>query len=160
MAVELGRLPAPPYIRGFQFVRVSSMSELCTWWEIACEVNGRPCGIASNGARCYARMALEPESEMRCYLGWLGGEPVATACLVFGAGVAGLYGVGTLLQARRCGIGTAMTLAALEKARQLGYLYGVLRASAQGALLYLRLGFREYGRFGTYVWERYTACEE
>lgn len=153
MAVELELLPTAPGMEDFHFARATTLAELITWWNLACEINDRPRGIVADGARCYASMSLEAGSTMRCYLGRLRGEPVSTACLVLGAGVVGLYGIGTLPAARRRGIGTAMTLAALHEARVLGYRYGVLRASTEGAPLYRRLGFREYGRFGTYLWD-------
>ena len=152
MALELARMASPSCPPGLRFERVLSASGLVHWWEIACQVNGRPRDIVADGTRCYSRMALQPDSALQCYLGWLNGQPVATACLVFGAGVAGLGGVGTLPQVRMRGIGTAMTLAALDRARELGYQYVVLRASEQGEPLYRRLGFREYGRFGTCLW--------
>jgi len=47
---------------------------------------------------------------LRCFLGRLDGEPVATSFIVLAAGVAGLYGVGVLPEARRQGLGTTITL--------------------------------------------------
>ncbi len=153
MAAELELLPVPSPIGGFRFRQVSSVDGLTTWWKLVCKANSRPSGIVTHGARCYTRLSLEPDSAMRCYLGWLGNEPVSTACVVLGAGVAGLYGVATLQDARKQGIGTAMTLKALQLAREMGYRWAVLRASAEGAPLYRRLGFREYGKFSTYLCE-------
>ena len=89
----------------------------------------------------------------RLYLGSLEREPVATALLFLGAGVAGgLYGVGTIPEARRQGIGRAMTVVPLLEARAMGYRIGVLHTSPMGEGIYRRLGFREYCKLGRYVW--------
>lgn len=81
----------------------------------------------------------------RLYVGYVDGIPVATSILFNGAGVAGLYGVGTVPHARNQGIGGAMTVTALLDARQEGYQFAVLFSSRQGYPVYKRLGFREVG---------------
>jgi ribosomal protein S18 acetylase RimI-like enzyme len=59
--------------------------------------------------------------------------------------------IGTVPSARGRGFGTLATLATLETARSTGYSTAVLAASVDGRALYLRLGFREYGRLDRYV---------
>jgi predicted acetyltransferase len=77
------------------------------------------------------------------FLGRLDGEPVATASLLPAGGIAGVYDVSTVPEARRRGIGTAMTLATLRAARDLGYQLAFLQPSAMGRPLYERIGFRQ-----------------
>lgn len=79
---------------------------------------------------------------IRNYVGYLNGKPVATSCLFIGGGVAGIYSVATLLEARGKGIGTLLTLKPLQEAREMGYRIGALQSSEMGFNVYKRLGFR------------------
>jgi predicted acetyltransferase len=79
---------------------------------------------------------------------------VTTSSLFLGASAAGIYFVMTLPQARRQGIGTALTLAPLQEARELGYQVGVLGSSELGYPVYQRLGFEAYCRIGIYEWRK------
>jgi GNAT superfamily N-acetyltransferase len=60
-------------------------------------------------------------------------------------GVAGIYHVGVVPQARNKGIGKAVTLAACLYARDLGYRYAVLNSTDAGRPAYRQLGFGTVG---------------
>ena len=96
-------------------------------------------------------VGLTDKSPWRHYVGWLDGEVVTTASLAIVVGVAGIFNVVTLPNARRRGFGTAMTLAALREARELGYRIAVLQSSAVGLGVYRRLGFEQYSTYYIYV---------
>jgi predicted acetyltransferase len=91
---------------------------------------------------------------VRSYLALLNGQPVGTSQLFLSAGVAGIYNVTCLPEARHQGIGAALTLTALLEARIRGYRISILQASHLGYTVYRRLGFQDYGKLNTYQWER------
>jgi GNAT superfamily N-acetyltransferase len=91
------------------------------------------------------------EPDLRCFVGYHDGQPVASSARFLSNGVVGIYGVATVPAARRKGFGAAMTIAALEDGRSLGYGVGVLVATKMGAPVYERLGFREVYRVGEFA---------
>jgi ribosomal protein S18 acetylase RimI-like enzyme len=99
----------------------------------------------------YSRIGFGDDLPWRHYIGWLEEQPVAVSSLLLHAGVAGVYGVATLPEARRQGVGAAMTLAPLREARARGYAIGVLSPSDMGLRIYQRIGFREYCTVNIYA---------
>jgi ribosomal protein S18 acetylase RimI-like enzyme len=98
------------------------------------------------------RLGFGTESSLRYYYGTISGEVVAKAMLFLGAGVAGIYDAAVHPKMRRRGIGAAITLAPPVDAHEEGYRVVILHATKMGFSLYQRLGFREYCKFGNYVW--------
>jgi GNAT superfamily N-acetyltransferase len=84
------------------------------------------------------------------FLGSTDGQPVAASRLYCAGGVAGIWHVATLPEARGRGYGTAMTLVTAHAGLSLGYRMGVLLASPAGYGIYHRLGFQEYCHLDVY----------
>ena len=151
MAVDLSELPNEvPAPDDFVIEQVHDEAGLAAWVEALGSGFGEGPVEAEWVGEMYSRLGFE--GPWRHYLGLLAGEPVATATLFFGAGVAGIYFVCTVERARRRGIGAAVTLAALREVRDLGYSVGVLGSSEMGYPLYRGLGFEEHCRIGLYEW--------
>jgi GNAT superfamily N-acetyltransferase len=93
------------------------------------------------------------EARFQTYLALLDGTPVATSQLFLSEGVAGIYNVTCIPEARGQGVGSAITLGPLLKARQMGHRMGVLQASQKGYNVYRRLGFQDFGNLSLYLWE-------
>jgi predicted GNAT family acetyltransferase len=84
----------------------------------------------------------------------LNGVPVGCATVFLGAGVAGLYHVATVPWERGRGIGKAVTVAALEHAREQGYRAAILHSSKEGEPVYLRLGFEPVCTMGHWYYSK------
>jgi GNAT superfamily N-acetyltransferase len=84
------------------------------------------------------------------FLGWLRGAPVAIASLLYHAGVAGIYGVTTIPEARRQGVGAAMTLHVLRYAHANGYRFAILSPTSMSEAIYRRIGFNTYCKLHHY----------
>ena len=148
MAIDLQTLPMNLSVpTGFTSEVVDDLVALRTW-----------CGFTDQTLVADALFAwgqtlgFAPEREIVHFLGRLDGRPVATATLVLGGGVAGIYNVMTVPDAQRRGIGALMTVRPLEAARARGYQLGILQSSKMGYPLYRRLGFQDYCRLGIYLW--------
>lgn len=162
MAVDLRALnedvQAPT---GLTIERVGDLETLKTWCHTLVSSFPMPDLITEPALDWFASIGFAAQAPVRSYLGRLNGEPVATSQLLLAAGVAGIYGVSTRPDARRQGLGTALTLAALREGRELGYRVGVLGATDEGALsVYQKIGFREYCKMGIYVWKPQSEGEE
>jgi len=124
-----------------------------TWTEVVWPAMG----FSEAGRQRFLEMenflGIDPQSHRLRYLAYLNGKPVATSLLLLHAGVAGIYAVSTLPEARGKGIGGAITLAPLRQARDRGYHIGTLQASRMGFPVYRRLGFQEVFQVQEYEWK-------
>jgi GNAT superfamily N-acetyltransferase len=93
----------------------------------------------------------DPETTL-AYIGRLNDKPVAISLLFLAAGVAGIYSVATIPEARRKGIGALITQYPLRQARSMGYHFGILQSSEMGLNVYRSLGFQEYCKINVYRW--------
>jgi ribosomal protein S18 acetylase RimI-like enzyme len=81
----------------------------------------------------------------------LDGRPVAAAMAFDHDGDCGIFNVGTRPEARRRGLGTAVTAMLLHDARARGCATASLQASPMAEHLYASLGFRDLGRWLEFV---------
>ncbi len=90
--------------------------------------------------RLYISLGLSGDQPLHHYIARLNGESVGALSLFLGREAAGIYNVEVAEARRRRGVGTAMTRAVLEEARDLGYGVGVLGPTRESRSMYERLG--------------------
>lgn len=152
MALDLATLTMPslPPNTILQEVRDAAMLE--TWVTTLSEGYELGREIAAALAHGFHRFGFGESSPMRAFLALHNDRPVACSCVHLAHGIAGIYCVATLPEARRQGFGAAVTAEPLRIARDLGYHVGVLHASPMGAPVYQHLGFQEYCRISLYLY--------
>jgi GNAT superfamily N-acetyltransferase len=116
-------------------------------------------------AAAYETMGLAPDVTRKAFATperWLAAQwhvqvvyehdrPVAGAMLLFSHGIAGVYWVGTLPDARGRGYADAVMRVITRYAFEHGARLVVLQASPMGDPVYRRLGFREVTRYPWYL---------
>ncbi len=136
----------------FAVERITDADGAVTFGATFAESNGVPPWAGGAWADATVAAGLEA-APWTLYVGRLDGRPVASTILFrAGDGVATVLGVGTVENARRQGIGAAITLAALADARHAGDRAAVLFATDLGAPVYRRLGFRDVPGWAVSRW--------
>ena len=121
------------------------------WARIASVGNGFPLVAADTFVQVESTLSDPEYKTQHRYIGFLDDTPVSTSAFVLDAGLAGIYAVATILEARRKGLGRIMTILPLLEARQMGYKVGCLQASSMGYPIYKQIGFLEVCKFRHYL---------
>lgn len=154
MAIELQTVdesfPIPPSLT---IQRIHDAETLRTWLRVMTIGSEIPEEGLALLLELVSKLGFTDDPSLHFYLGMLEDKPVATSLLYLRGGVAGIYNVTTLPGARHQGFGSALTVAPLLQARNLGYRIGILQSSPMGLHLYRRMGFREYCTFQVYFWQ-------
>ena len=152
MAIDLHamneKVSVPPSL---YIVEVKDIPTLKTWCHVTALGFGMPVHVETALLEWFT-VVVELKLPVKLYLAYLGGNPVATSMYFLAEGVAGLYFITTVPEARNRGIGFAVTLKPLQDARDLGYRAGILQASKMGEPVYRRMGFKKYSTISSYVW--------
>lgn len=153
MAADLLLLPAHPEpVPRLVIEKIAGLDGLRDWCRINTAAFGLPAETVETTFAVEATLGTSPVPRRQLYLGSLDGEAVACAAVFLDSSVAGLYSVGTLSPVRGRGIGSAITIHALQDAVAMGYRIATLHASSKGESIYSRLGFERYCTLSRYVW--------
>lgn len=125
---------------GVELRRLSSADEAEDYWGVA--------------TVAYASVGFPPEifafyedhdgllaGNAAAFVAYMDGEPVSIAMTIVSHGVAGIYWVGSVEQARGQGLGGALTAAAVNAGFDLGAELASLQASPMGESVYRGMGF-------------------
>ncbi len=153
MAMDLSLLQEPKWPSEFTIKRVDSPEMLHDWSGPMRRSFEMPDFVIEFFNEAFTYLGFDEDFPYQNYVGYWKGESVACSSCFLGAGVAGIYNVGTLEQARGQGIGTTLTAYPLLQARKKGFRLGILHASEMGYPIYLTMGFKEYCRVNAYLWQ-------
>jgi hypothetical protein len=125
---------------GIELHEVSSPEDAADYWRVA--------------VAAYASLGFPPEvftfyedhggfaaENVRAFLARAEGRPAGIAMTIVSGGVAGIYWVGSIEEARGRGVGWAVTAAAVDAGFEMGAEVASLQASQMGEPLYRRMGF-------------------
>jgi GNAT superfamily N-acetyltransferase len=99
-------------------------------------------GTSEDVARRLFSDSFAADSDVQLVIAYLDDRAVGTSLAIRTGDVSGVYAVGTLAAARRRGVGTAATWAAVAAGRAWGCETIVLQASEMGFPVYRTMGFR------------------
>lgn len=130
----------PPPPAGVELRRVTSAEDARQYWEVA------TAAYASLGfpAEIFAYYENEEglwADNVVAFLAHLDGQPAGIAMTIVSHGVAGIYWVGCIEQARGHGLGQTVTAAAVNAGLDMGAETASLQASPMGEGLYRQMGF-------------------
>jgi len=143
MVADITELPPPPEVDGADVFEASSDTS-DAWVDL---VSWRY-GLGHDTSR-YLRELYEIgiHGHSRLWMARIDGEYVSKVVLHIHDGVAGIYGVVTTEAGRGRGLASALTLSALNVAREEGVETSVLHSTPMAKGLYERLGYREVAPF-------------
>ena len=103
----------------------------------------------------FARHGFDEDAVALHYIGYMDKQPVTSAILILGGGIASVYNVSTPEALRRRGFGSAITYAVLLEASKRGYKSAYVWSSRLGRRVNGKLGFvtSDFG-IREYQWQR------
>jgi hypothetical protein len=139
--MTLGKKLEPPVLPpGAELRRLTAVEQATDFWRVA-TASYSSIGFPPEIFAGYTNHAGLLAENVVAFLALLDGEPVGIAMTMVSHGVAGIYWVGSLEQARGKGLGRAVTVAATNAGFDLGAGVASLQASPMGKSIYLALGY-------------------
>lgn len=151
MLADLSALSPMPEIVGFKIKAVQGGAERRDWAWLTCNAFELDADVRAAMSDCEAGIPERLHGDQPRYIGYLDGRAIAVSSLVMAAGLAGVYAVATLPEARTRGIGTAMTLHAMAEGKRRGAESAVLQATEMGKPVYEKIGFSTIFDYDLYL---------
>ncbi|HTI15552.1 MAG TPA: GNAT family N-acetyltransferase [Dictyobacter sp.] len=153
MILHAAQLQIPTQIQSPEGLTITEVLDTSTL-RIKCAVEQRGFSVTEQIAESYfytySASGFGADKAWHHYVAWLDGQAAGVASLLLHRGVAGIYGVTTLPEVRRQGIGTALTQHVIQEAQKYGYPITTLSNTEMSEALYHRLGFQNYCLFHHY----------
>jgi ribosomal protein S18 acetylase RimI-like enzyme len=126
---------------GVELHRVASAAEATDYWQVA-TLAYASLGFPKETFGSYTNHTGLLADNVAAFLAYLDEKPAAIAMTIVSHGVAGIYWVGSVEEARGRGLGWALTAAAVNAGLDLGAEVTSLQASPMGESLYAAMGFK------------------
>ncbi len=122
--------------------RVSSAAEATDFWRVAALAYSS-LGFPAETFGSYTNHAGLLADNVAAFLAYKDGRPLSIAMTIVSHGVAGIYWVGSVEEARGRGLGWTVTSAAINAGFDFGAEFASLQASPMGESLYSAMGFEQ-----------------
>jgi len=137
-----------------KIIKVENAETLEIWNDVVLTGFGMSKELLSDFCyKVFSFMLLNDTPSASAFLAYYDGNPVASSLIYYEEGVAGIYNVTTVEEARGKGIGTAITLVPLNEAKKLGYEIAILHSSEMALNMYKQMGFKEYCTIEWFIWQ-------
>ncbi len=149
MAMSLEGWTCPSCPEGYTMRAVDMTHEAATWHQAMAEGYGVPLQVAS----MFGLSGLETGSdavEARYFGVFKDDRMMATSVACMDGELGGVYCVATLAEARKQGLGEAITGLAAQAIQDAGYPMAILQASEMGTSMYTSMGFQTFGGIPLY----------
>lgn len=152
MARPLQALPPTTLPPEVELIRVQTEQDQADWLNVFLSGSDAPAPARPDFGQFLAGSLAEPVPVFDHFLARWQGEPWAVSTLLRGGSTAGVYRVVTLPAFRGRGLGTVLTLAALQTAQAAGAETAILFATPSGLPVYQRMGFETVSTADLYIW--------
>ena len=103
------------------------------------------------GVADYIPRSMSDDPAVRLFTAYLDGRPVGSSIAIRSDDVSSVVAVGTIPEARRRGVGTAASWAAVEAGREWSCQAVVLEATEMGFPIYAAMGFRTVTHYTAFI---------
>jgi GNAT superfamily N-acetyltransferase len=135
-----------PLPSGIQLRQLAGASEAEDFWRVAKSAY-TSIGFPPEVFAFYEEHAGLIADDAAAFIAYKDGRPLATAMTIVSHGVAGIYWVATMEEARKTGLGWVVTSAAVNAGFDRGAEIASLQASPMGESLYSAMGFETLFRY-------------
>ena len=130
-------------------IRGNSLEHVDLAWKVSLSAYGFP----REASEPYWKKSLKSD-DRSFFIAMVDDNPVGISEAFYHLGVLGIYFVGVNEDVRGKGIGTAVTLAPLFEAKELGYKWAILHSTQMGLGVYKRIGFETFCELWECHWNR------
>jgi ribosomal protein S18 acetylase RimI-like enzyme len=151
MVRELASAPSLDISPAITIMRVTNSKIMQDFLSIIIEIVPHESKAITRFFQQAGPIICDAKAGIEYYVGYLGVKPISTCSVFFSEDIAGIFDIIALPESRGKGIGSAMTIAAINAAKNRGYNTCVLTATNDAKYLYEKLGFIAVKQMAVYA---------